>query len=158
MPAPDSSMKPSHTSSEMPSQTASQIPGPVTLPGTRIVASPTTLDAVVWPANATALRFAPDDVFVIGGESITVIGEHAIVASDAGFVGCWLDADQLAHVTEHIDWTLPPLADRPVLAQGFIAGVPAKLYLAADGGAGTARYALLLTNAAYAHELWERLS
>ncbi len=146
------------------------MPSPYTLHGTRIVASPTTLDAVVWPIDTTALRFAPDDVFVIDDESanatgdandyvnLNVIGEHAIVAPEAGFVGCWLDADQLAHVAEHIDWTLPPLADRPVLAQGFIAGVPAKLYLATGEEAVTARHALLLTNAAYAHELWERLS
>jgi len=40
---------------------------------------------------------------------------------------------------------------RPALAQGSIAGVPAKLWLPADGDA------LLLTAAAYADELSRRL-
>ena len=55
----------------------------------------------------------------------------------------------LDEVLPHIEWSLP--ADRPVLAQGAIASVPAKLWLAGDGDA------LLVTAAAYADELAERL-
>jgi hypothetical protein len=129
-----------------------------TMSGTRIVASPSTLDSFSWPASATALRFAADDVFVIGGESIGVSGEHVIVAADAGYSGCWLTADQLAHVAEHIDWPLP--TERPALCQGFVASVPAKLYLTgeASGSEGGDRVALLMTNTPYAPELQERLS
>ena len=48
----------------------------------------------------------------------------------------------------HIEWPLPET--RPVLVQGTIAGVPAKLWLEEDR-------ALLLTLAAYRHELESRL-
>jgi hypothetical protein len=130
---------------------------PETLHGTRIVASAEALDgldAASFPTSVTVLRLAPDDVLVIGAETISVSGEHAIVAPESGFVGNWLSADDLAHVARHIDWPLP--VRRPALAQGFIAGVPAKLYVtsAATGD----HVALLLTNAPYADELWERLS
>ena len=123
-----------------------------TLHGQRIVASPAALDALdaaSFPTSVTVLRLAPDDVLVIGAETISVTGEHAIVADESGFVGCWLDATQLAHVAEHIDWPLP--IERPALAQGFVAGVPAKLWLTGDR-------ALLLTAAPYAFELMERLA
>ena len=50
---------------------------------------------------------------------------------------------------DHIEWSLP--VDRPAFAQGSIAGVPAKLWLAGD------RTALLLTATAYADELERRL-
>jgi hypothetical protein len=128
-----------------------------TLHGTRIVASSTTLDAVTWPAGTTAMRFAPDDVFVLTTENIGVVGEHVIVAAEAGFSGAWMSAEQLAHVAEHIDWPLP--VDRPAFSQGFIASVPAKLFLtgastASDGGDYVA---LLLTNTPYVDELQERL-
>ncbi len=128
-----------------------------TLHGTRIVASPTTLDAVTWPTGTTALRFAPDDVFVLTTENIGVSGEHVIVAAEAGFSGAWMSAEQLAHVAEHIDWPLP--VDRPALAQGFIAAVPAKLFLtkASTAPDRADMVALLLTNTPYVDELRERL-
>ena len=129
-----------------------------TVAGTRVIASPATLDAAAWPSSAIVLRFAPDDVFIIGGESISVSGESVIVAAEAGFSGAWLTADELAHVAAHIDWPLP--TERPAFAQGFVASVPAKLYLTgtASGSDGGDRVALLLTNSPYAHELQERLS
>ena len=129
-----------------------------TVAGTRVIASPATLDAAAWPSSAIVLRFAPDDVFIIGGESISVSGESVIVATEAGFSGAWLTADELAHVAAHIDWPLP--TERPAFAQGFVASVPAKLYLTgtASGSDGGDRVALLLTNSPYAHELQERLS
>jgi len=120
------------------------------LTGQRIVASAEALDAVAWPAGVTALRFAPDDVFVLGAQSFGVSGEHMIVVDESGFAGCWLDADGVTTVTKHIDWQLP--TERPALAQGFVAGVPAKIFLGAGGEV------LLLCNAAYAADLVERLS
>jgi nitroreductase len=133
------------------------VPAPETIHGTRVVAPPAALDATTWPAGATVLRFAPDDAFVIEAahHAVSVAGEHAIVAAESGFAGCWLNAGELAHVAEHIEWPLPTANERPMLAQGLIAGVPAKLWL--TGTPAGDRAALLLTNAPYTDELWKRL-
>jgi hypothetical protein len=117
------------------------------LPGLRVVADPAALDRATWTGDdVTVLRFAPDDAFAIGATAVDVDDDHAIVEDEIGFVGAWLDP---AEIEPHIEWPLP--ADRPALAQGSIAGVPAKAWLTADGPA------LLLTAAAYADELAGRL-
>jgi len=128
---------------------------PDRLHGFRFVASPAVLDEFrlpdvgAVPGGYQELRFAPDDLFVVGPGTFAWAGEPAIVERETGFVGWWLTLEELHdHVVEHIDWPLP--AERPALAQGLIAGVPAKLWLTHDR-------VLLLTNAAYAHELTERL-
>ncbi len=120
-----------------------------TLPGLRVVATPESLDGALWSEDAIVLRFAPDDAFAIGMSDVALAGDDAIVEPERGFVGTWLTRDELVdHVQPHIEWPLP--AARPALAQGLIAGVPAKLWLEDDR-------ALLLCAAAYAHELTERL-
>lgn len=117
------------------------------LRGLRVVADPAALDTARWQGDdVTVLRFAPDDAFAIGAATVEVDDEDAIVEPEAGFVGAWLPVND---VLPHLEWTLP--AQRPALAQGSIAGVPAKLWLVADGDA------LLLTAAAYADELVGRL-
>jgi hypothetical protein len=117
------------------------------LRGIRVVADPASLDRATWHGDrVTVLRFAPDDAFGVGAVAIDVDDEHAIVEDEAGFVGAWLHA---AEIEPHTEWPLP--TDRPALAQGSIAGVPAKLWLAEEGDA------LLLTAAAYADELATRL-
>ena len=114
----------------------------------RVVASPQALDDLAWTDEVAALRLAPDDLLAVGAASVQVSGEHLVV-DEAGFVGWWLTADEVReHVLPHLDWPLPTA--RPALAQGLVAGVPAKLWLAEDR-------ALLLCAAAYAHELEERL-
>ncbi len=123
------------------------------MPGLRVVATPAGLDGASWGERSIVLRFAPDALFVIdaaeGALADGLPDEHAIVEPETGFVGAWLTLDELRElVEEHVDWS-PPVA-RPVLAQGLIAGVPAKLWLEDDR-------ALLLCAAAYAHELAERL-
>jgi hypothetical protein len=131
-----------------------------TIHATRVVAAPAALDSVAWPADATVLRFAPDDAFVIGAQAVDITDEYALVVAESGYVGCWLTADELAHVAEHVDWVLPPAGQLPELAQGLVAGVPAKLYLTGSSGmsgSSGGRAALLLTNAPYADELGERL-
>jgi hypothetical protein len=121
---------------------------PEPLPALRVVAAAEVLDQLVAPAEQSMLRLASDDVLVIGAASIQVSGEHLVV-DEAGFVGWWLTPEELREqVLPHVDWPLP--AARPALAQGLVAGVPAKLWLAEDR-------ALLLCAAAYAHELQERL-
>jgi len=117
------------------------------LAGLRVVAEPTALDDARWQGDeVTVLRFAPDDAFAIGAEGVGVDDEHAIVEPDAGYSGAWVAIGDVAH---HVEWSIPH--QRPALAQGSIAGVPAKLWLPDDGPA------LLLTATAYADELTGRL-
>ena len=117
------------------------------LRGVRVVADPASLDRATWHGDeVTVLRFAPDDAFGVAATAVDIDDEHAIVEDEVGFVGAWLDP---ADVEPHIEWSMPTA--RPALAQGSIAGVPAKLWLPADGDA------LLLTAAAYADELSRRL-
>ena len=117
------------------------------LRGLRVVADAAALDRATWTGDdVTVLRFAPDDAFAIGATAVDIDDAHAIVEDEVGFVGAWLDA---AEIEPHIEWSLP--VDRPALAQGSVAGVPAKAWLPADGPA------LLLTSAAYAEELAGRL-
>lgn len=122
------------------------------LHGWRIIAEPAALDGAPWPSASRVVRISPDDAFVIGAEEPTVpADEHAIVTEEHGFAGAVLTAEQVEHVAlHHIEWLLPH--HRPALAQGQIAGVPAKLVLHDDGGA------LLLVACAARHELEERLA
>ena len=118
------------------------------LAGLRVVADPATLDAARWDgADVAVLRFAPDDALGLDASGVEVPDEHAIVESEVGYAGVWLPADD---VLPHLEWPLP--TERPALAQGSIAGVPAKLWLPAGG-----TQVLLLTAAAYADELAGRL-
>lgn len=123
---------------------------PESIFGLRVVASPATLDRLVWPDGVTALRLAQDDLLVIGEAMLALGDEPAIVEKDAGFVGWWVTIEELTgRVLPHVDWRLP--ASRPALAQGLVAGVPAKIWLTDDR-------ALVLCALAYAHELAERLA
>lgn len=123
---------------------------PEPMQATRMVAAPAVLDAASGPDRVIMLRLAPDDLLLITEAFFAFAGEAAIVEPEAGFVGWWLTPAELHdHVLEHVDWPLP--VERPALAQGLIAGVPAKLWLTDDR-------ALLLCPAAYAHELQERLA
>ena len=115
----------------------------------RVVAAPATLDGLAWPDEATVLRLAADDLLVIGAHPGGLPAAAALVEEERGFVGWWLTADELHdQVLPHVEWPLPTA--RPGLAQGLIAGVPAKLWLADQR-------VLLLCAAAYAHALVERL-
>ncbi len=118
------------------------------LPGLRVVADPAALDAASWhgPAEVTVLRLAPDDAYAIGATEVDVEDEHAIVEPEPGFAGAWLPVEAVAH---HIEWSLP--AERPALAQGAVANVPARVWLPDEGDA------LVVTAAAYADELTSRL-
>ena len=131
----------------------------------RIVADPVALDGARWEAPpegggpVVVLRTAPDEAIGIGAAGAALQGAgavgdpDAIVLPDAGLAGAWLDAPGLERVVARVEWRLP--VARPGLGQGKIAGVPAKLWLAP---AGEMRgVALLVTQAAFAHELAERL-
>ena len=118
------------------------------LHGLRVVADPAALDAARWHGthDVTVLRLAPDDAFAIGADAVDIDDEHAIIEQEAGFAGAWLPVKAIAH---HLEWSLPP--ERPALAQGAVAQVPARVWLPDDGDA------LLVTAAAYADELAGRL-
>jgi hypothetical protein len=126
------------------------VPALERLRGLRVVADAAALDTARWQGGdrtpLIVLRLAPDDAFGIGAAEVEIDDEHAIVESETGFVGAWVPVSE---VIAHIEWTLP--VERPVLAQGSIANVPARLWLPDDGEA------LLLTAAAYANELEHRL-
>jgi len=115
----------------------------------RVVASPAALDAARWEGDdVDVLRIAPDEALGLGATGVAVDGDpDAIVEPEAGFVVALLDPAELAALAAHADWPLPDDAD--TLAQGKIAGVPAKL-LVGDPS-------LLVTQIAYAEELRSRL-
>jgi hypothetical protein len=118
------------------------------LHGWRVIADPPALDAMA--ADGDVLRISPDDAFVIGGQQPRLADEHAIVTPEHGFDAAHLTAEQVAAIAiEHIEWQLP--AERPALAQGQIAMVPAKLVLRTDGSA------LLLVACAARRDLHDRL-
>jgi hypothetical protein len=120
--------------------------------GLRVVADPAALDRASWRGDrdVTVLRLAPDDALAVGARAVDIVDEHAIIEEEAGFVGVWLTAEEFeAWVLPRIEWPLPE--DRPTVAQGSIAGVPAKLWLRVTGGA------LLLAPTAFADELAGRL-
>ena len=120
------------------------------LHGLRVVADPGALDVARWQGDdVTVLRLAPDDAFGLGASGVEVDDPLAIVEPETGFTGAWLSLKDFGEVATHIEWPLP--AERPSLAQGAIAGVPAKLWLPDDGRV------LLLTNLAYTDELEGRL-
>jgi hypothetical protein len=122
------------------------------LVGWRIIADPAALDEAPWPSDSRVVRISPDDVFLVGAHEPSIPGDpHAIVTPEHGFSGAALSATQLADIgLHHIEWAVP--GSGPALAQGQIAGVPAKLVLHADGSA------LLLVACAAQHELEERLN
>ena len=127
------------------------------LEGWRVIAEPAALDRMKVPRTSTVVRISPDDAFVIapagpGAKEPSVKDDpHAIVTPEHGFAGATLTAGEVELIgLHHIEWELP--STRPSLAQGRIAGVPAKLVINKDGSA------LLLVACAARAELEERLA
>ena len=120
---------------------------PERLMGQRVVADPAVIDVLVaaLPARVTVLRFAPDEAFVVGAGATRLDDPDAIIEDEVGFVALAIDRDVLAR---HVEWALPAAGE---VAQGSIAGVPAKLAWLPDG------QAWVVTHAAYAAELVDRL-
>ena len=118
------------------------------LAGHRVVADPAILDALVatFPGTVTAIRFAPDEALVVGVASLHLDDPDAIVEDEVGFVAVNVDRDVVAR---HTEWPLPAASQ---VAQGAIAGVPAKLAWLPDGRAW------IVTQAAYVADLLDRLT
>ena len=129
----------------------------------RVVSTPGALDVVQRAARQGArpivLRVAADELLVIDATperidaakaSVVAADPFAIVEPDDGLVGAWLAWPRMdAIVTPHLEWALPD--SRPIDALGLIASIPCQLWL-------TETRAFLMTNAACAHDLVERLS
>lgn len=116
--------------------------------GLRVVATPAALDGARWSGDGVdVLRTAPDEALGLGATGVDVDDPDAIVEPEAGFVVALLDDNDVRRVAAHTDWEFPSATGE--LAQGKVAGVPAKVV----GGRPT----LLVTNAAYADDLRERL-
>jgi hypothetical protein len=110
---------------------------------------PAALDEARWTgADVDVLRIAPDEALGLGATGADVDGDpDAIVEPDAGFAVALLASDDLAAIAAHTDWPLPESDGK--VAQGKIAGVPAKLLI----GDPT----LVVVQVAYADELERRL-
>src|SRR5688500_1329460 len=98
------------------------------------------------PTATSVLRIAPDEALVLGSTSLAIDDEHAIVEAETGFVALTVDRDV---IERHTEWPLPTEVGQ--LAQGSIAGVPAKLAWLPDARAR------VVTHAAYAADLVDRL-
>ena len=123
-----------------------------TVHGLRIVAVPGALDSLVGhlESSVSALRFAPDDLFLIGAVSRPACSDsHAIVESEIGFSGAWFTREEFdAMVRPHMEWHMPT-DDR--LGQGLMAGVPAKVHVSGST-------VLVLCPSAFVYELEGRLA
>jgi hypothetical protein len=119
------------------------------VPSIRVVATPAALDGARWHGDdVDVLRIGPDEALAIGATAVDLHGDpDAIVEPEVGFAAALLTAADTAALAAHTDWPLP--GDAGAVAQGKIAGVPAKLLI----GEPT----LLVTQAAYVDELRERL-
>ena len=102
------------------------------LEATRVAAAPAALDRPArtppWPAEALALRLAPDELLLTARPDFQVAGDpHAIVERETGFSYVWLEAaDADRFLDRDCDWERPDA--RPALAQGTVAGIPVKLW------------------------------
>ncbi|MGB1505991.1 MAG: hypothetical protein ACPHIC_04155 [Acidimicrobiales bacterium] len=95
----------------------------------RVVAVPEALDAATWPADATEMRLAPDEVLLLDVLDATAPEPHAIVFPDTGWVRFTLSPDVGAQLFEGAaTWPPPSLG----FGQGAIAGIPAKVFVEAD--------------------------
>jgi hypothetical protein len=116
--------------------------------GVRVVANAAALDAARWHGDdVDVVRIAPDEALGLGATGVELDDPDAIVEPEAGVSVALLGATDLATLAAHTDWPLP--AERGTIAQGKVAGVPAKLVAGSP--------ALLVVQTAYADELGRRL-
>lgn len=125
-----------------------------TLHAIRVVAKPAVIDALVGDPGglgmgSTVLRFAPDDLFIIGQLGILEVSDqHAIIETELGFSGRWFTRSEFdSTVRAHMEWPLPANGN---LGQGLIAGVAAKVHV-------EDKTVLVLCPTSFAHELEGRL-
>jgi hypothetical protein len=127
------------------------VPALEPVPGIRVVAAADAIDRARWSGDfvddfVDVIRIAPDEALGLGATAVQVDDPDAIVEEEAGFAVALL-GPEFAMLAAHTDWPIPE--EPGTLAQGKIAGVPAKLLV----GNPT----LLVVQAAYADELRSRL-
>ncbi len=123
-------------------------PPVVAIVGMRVIATPPALDAARWPSDAIVLRLAPDEVFAIGADEVSISDQHAIAVRDGGVSGAWvLDPD--TRLAPLLEWLLP--VERPALASGGLLGLATRIWVDDDR-------ALVLVATPFAAELAERLA
>jgi hypothetical protein len=116
--------------------------------GLRVVATAAALDAARWYGDdVDVMRIAPDEAFAIGATGAEIDDPDAIIEPEVGFAVALLDRGDLAALAAHTDWPIPETAG--TLAQGKIAGVPAKILFGEP--------ALLVTQVASVDDLERRL-
>lgn len=93
----------------------------------RVSAAPDHLDGAGWPADATVLRVAADEVLLLDALDATAPEPDAIVFPDMGWVRFVAPAAVGEEVMARCATWPPPTADSPALGQGMVAGIPAKL-------------------------------
>ncbi len=141
--------------SDLAAEAPSEPPRLRPLEATRVSATPAALDALVaeppWPAGALAFRTAPDELLVTATPDFKVAGDpHAIVVRETAFSYVWLDeATAERFLNRECEWRRPDA--RPALAQGEVAGIPAKLWFEAGR-------TLVLTPAPFAAAFQRRLT
>jgi hypothetical protein len=126
------------------------VPAPEPAPAWRVVASPAALDGARWQGeDVEVLRLAPDEALGLGATGVETDDPDAIPQPEAGFSLARLSASELEDVAAQIEWELPQAGEGRTLAQGKIAGVPARLVI----GEPT----LLVIQTCYVDDLRERL-
>jgi hypothetical protein len=116
----------------------------------RVVALPAAIDAAHWHGDdVDVVRIASDEALGVGATAVDVDDPDAIVEPEAGYSVALLASDEVAELATRTDWFIPVLQVGPDVAQGKVAGVPAKLLI----GDPT----LLVVQAAYVDELERRL-
>lgn len=118
-------------------------------PAVRVVATPESLAGAAWPEGVRVLAVAPDEVLVLGTESVQVDDPAALVEPEGGF---WLVETTRAELEEWVATNATwPLPDAPrYFVQGAVAGIPVKLDVVDDR-------ALIVTRLSLRHDLEDRL-
>lgn len=118
------------------------------LVGVRVVATASSLDALAADQGNGFLRIAPDEAFILDVDDVEVADPHAIVESDSGWAGLWMPTPQLmSFLSSAASWE-PPY-ERPVFAQGMVAGIATKILINDE-------QSLLVVPRAFAAEMTER--
>ncbi len=117
---------------------------------TRIISTKEAINQITVPAKHILLRIAPDEAYVYPKTAVSLEDEWAIIKTDSGWAGAWIEMDTAVSIFEHTcEWELP--SKRPSLAQGLVAGVPSKIWFEEDK-------VLLLVPASLAAEMEERVN
>ena len=122
----------------------------------RVVASPAAIDAAHWLGEDVAiLRLAPDEALGLRATGIEIDDPDAIDEPETGMSAALLDVHAWYDLVDHLEWQAP--AEPKVLAQGKIAGVPARIVTGDPAVMPTDAPALLVVQTAFADELTGRL-